>query len=586
MLKNMKIGKKLIFTFAIVVIISSIAGVISFLQMINMNTNYSSALANYGFSQGDVGRLSAEFNNNRAILEEIVIENDTQTMKTESDNLDKSSAALDKYLTEVEKSAVNTQEKDYCKTIKQNLTSYKDLRTRVTKYALDNRDSEANTLLTTEGTYILNEISTPINALFDEKTTVGRQLASSLSSQGTVAMFAVLAIILISLLVSFVIALQIARSISKPVKKMAEAARKMAEGDLSVQISTDSKNEIGQLGVAFSETILSVKAYITDITENLGKISNGELNVATDLDYKGDFIALKDAIDNIAFSLNDMLTKINQAAEQVSSGSEQVSGGAQALAQGATQQASSIEELAATINEISANVKQNAENASDANGSVNRVSTELEENNKQMQQMMTAIAKISDSSNQIRKIIKTIEDIAFQTNILALNAAVEAARAGAAGKGFAVVADEVRNLAGKSANAAKETTILIQNSITEVEVGAKIADQTAADLLQAVRDAANVVTVVDNISKTSMEQANSISQVTLGVEQISNIVQTNSATAEESAAASEELSGQAQILKALVERFKLQNQTNACPDAEIPIQEEQQEEPEELSSLE
>jgi len=569
MLSNMKIGKKLILTFALIVAISSIASIVGLIQLISMNASYSNALTNYGFSQGDVGRLSAEFNNNRSILEEIVIENDMQVMKTDSNSLDKSNAALDKYLAIVQKSTVNAKEKDYCNTIQKNLVSYKNLRTRVVNYALENRDTEANTLLTTEGTYILDEISTPINTLFDEKTTVGQQLASNLSSAGTTANLIILAVILASLMISLIIALKIARGISAPVAKMAEAAQRMAEGDLNVQINVNSRNEIGQLGLAFSETIETIKTYITDIKCNLAKMSDGDLNITADLEYKGDFVALKDSIDHIAVSLNDTLAQINQAAEQVFSGSEQVSNGSQALAQGATEQASSIEELSATISEISTNVKQNAANASDANIKVKHVSVGLEENNKQMQQMITAISKISNSSNQIRKIIKTIEDIAFQTNILALNAAVEAARAGEAGKGFAVVADEVRNLASKSADAAKETTTLIQNSIKEVEIGTKIADQTAATLMKVVEDSDQVVRTVDDISQTSSKQANSIYQVTLGVEQISGVVQTNSATAEESAAASGELSGQAQILKNLVGKFKLKNSVNECQNTEI-----------------
>lgn len=364
-------------------------------------------------------------------------------------------------------------------------------------------------------------------------------------------------ILIVSYVVSIVIAIAISKNISKPIAEMTKAAQKMAEGDLNVEISVKTKDEVGQLCAALAQSNSSIKAYIADIADNLSRMSKGDLNLASTVEYKGDFKELRNSLHDISVALNQTILQIRQASEQVSSGSGQVSSSSQALAQGATEQASAIEELSATIAEISENVKQNAEFASSASTNVNHVGSELEISNQHMQEMLNAMAKISDSSNEIGKIIKTIEDIAFQTNILALNAAVEAARAGEAGKGFAVVADEVRNLASKSAEAAKDTTSLIQNSIVEVENGTKIADTTANALLKVVGDTKEAANTVDQIAKKSNEQASSINQVTLGVEQISAVVQTNSATAEESAAASEELSGQAQILKDLVENFKL-----------------------------
>jgi methyl-accepting chemotaxis protein len=384
----------------------------------------------------------------------------------------------------------------------------------------------------------------------------------------------ILIIILISLIFSLIIALKISSSISKPVEEMADAAQRMSKGDLNVQIKVNSKDEIGQLGSAFSETIQTLKAYITDLSGNLSQMANGNLCITRSIEYKGNFIALSDSMYGIVTSFNDALTQINQASEQVLSGSGQVSNGAQALAQGATEQASSVEELSATITEISTHVKDNAEHAAKANVNVNHVSSEIETSNKYMGEMIAAMSQINDSSRQIEKIIKTIEDIAFQTNILALNAAVEAARAGAAGKGFAVVADEVRNLASKSAEAAKNTTALIENSMNQVQNGTKIADQTAKSLLRVVESTKAVSDDVDQISRASNQQSNAIGQVTLGVEQISSVVQTNSATAEESAAASEELSGQAQVLKELVSKFKLNNQINKNQNVESEPQQE------------
>ena len=561
MLKNMRIGKKLIITFLLIAIISSIGGIVGLIVMENMNSSYNLALKNYGFAQGDIGLYNTEFNNIRVTMRNSVIENDPQKVQANIDDLTKSYAKMDTYFANMKKSIVTDKELKYYDDIKDNRAKFRAVADQVVALAKQNKDTEAYALLTTQATPISNILRTSIEGLLNEKTTVGNQLADTLSSQAVTTTIIILIIIFASLVISSVIALSIALSISKPVGEMAEVAKKMSEGNLGEQIHVDSTNEIGQLAAALSKSNASVRAYIAEITKNLGKIANGDLTVTTtDLDYIGDYKELKDAYFVIVESLNNTLGQINQASQQVSVGSEQVSNGAQALAQGATEQASSVEELSASITEISEQVKENAGHAVNASKNVNHVRSEIEISNENMKDMITAMSQISDSSSEISKIIKTIEDIAFQTNILALNAAVEAARAGEAGKGFAVVADEVRSLASKSAEAAKNTTTLIENSMKQVENGTNIADKTAKSLLNVVESAKVVSDTVEKISQASVHQSESISQVTLGVEQISSVVQTNSATAEESAAASEELSGQAQTMKALVGKFRLRNQ--------------------------
>lgn len=290
-------------------------------------------------------------------------------------------------------------------------------------------------------------------------------------------------------------------------------------------------------------------------------MADGDFTVDSvcEAEYTGGFHPLLVSFRGIADKLNDTMQQINQSSTQVASGSQQVASGSQALSQGATEQASSVQELASTINEISNRIKQNADNAQNANEKAGSISTEMNVSNEKMHQMIQAMEDITSCSNEIGKIIKTIEDIAFQTNILALNAAVEAARAGTAGKGFAVVADEVRNLASKSADASKDTSALIENSLKAVENGTRIADETAKSLYQAVNDVNEMAGIIGQISQASIAQADSIAQITIGVDQISSVVQTNSATAQESAAASEELSSQSQLMKNLVGRFKLKN---------------------------
>jgi Methyl-accepting chemotaxis protein len=262
-------------------------------------------------------------------------------------------------------------------------------------------------------------------------------------------------------------------------------------------------------------------------------------------------------MQELLLNLNSTLLQISQSADQVDSGAGQVANGAQALSQGATEQASSIEELSASITEITEQIRKNAENAKSVHDKANFAEREMFSSNDQMREMMIAMGQINFKSSEISKIIKIIDDIAFQTNILALNAAVEAARAGVAGKGFAVVADEVRNLAGKSAEAAKHTTILIEETISAVENGSQITSKTATSLDKSANATKEVVALIDDISKASQEQATAIIQINQGIEQISSVVQTNAATAEESAAASEELSGQANILQELIAKFEL-----------------------------
>ena len=365
---------------------------------------------------------------------------------------------------------------------------------------------------------------------------------------------------LVFLLIGLFVAYRVASGIANPVRDMSERIQRLSEGDLTSDLSVIvRKDEIGTLNQSLINTVQFLREYITEISAVLGKISNGELNVDIEKEYIGDFVSIKDSMEKIAASLTDTMIEIKNSSDQVAIGSDQVSSGAQALSQGATEQASSIEQLSASIIEISDQVRSNAVNANNATSLVESVGKEIDRSNIHMQEMIRAISEISDKSAQIGRIIKTIDDIAFQTNILALNAAVEAARAGAAGKGFAVVADEVRNLAGKSAQAASETTELIESSISAVLNGTRIADETAESLSSVVTGASKITSLMQDISKASNEQANSIGQVTQGIEQISGVVQTNSATAEESAAASEELSAQAQLLNSLVSKFKMRH---------------------------
>lgn len=379
---------------------------------------------------------------------------------------------------------------------------------------------------------------------------------------GTVYISAIIigVLIVIILLIGVAIAIRLATSIGRPIQLCAERIHKLSEGDLSSPVpQINSKDETGRLAEQTDRIVENLQNLIGDIGYLLGEMARGNFNVRSrDYNYYiGDYEKLLRHVRGINKQLSDTMAQINTASVQVSAGAEQVSSGAQSLAQGATEQASAVQELSATINDISTDSRRTAELAMQAKNAADNAGAELQASSEYIATLGNAMSNISESSQEISKIISTIENIAFQTNILALNAAVEAARAGAAGKGFAVVADEVRNLAHKSDQAAKATKDLIEKSIDAVNEGVNMM-QKVNDAVGSVMESAGVaVSGMDEVADAVQRETDSIVQITQGIDQISSVVQTNSATAEESAAASEELSGQSEMLKSLIGSFQL-----------------------------
>lgn len=557
-LKNLKIRLKLYILLGIALLGMFIIGGMSFYLMGEMN-EMTSDISTSWLPSIDIARdLSNTLSNIRlnelgylTAISDDVAESSMQYLQSEKEDMNTLLASYGELIDE--------EERDFYNNSKNLWTQYDEADEKMMALAKEGSIEEARAILEGECVDLYNSL----NSAFNEIITYNKEGSDEATEESfylyrtaTYLMGGVIiAIIFVGVIFSFVIV----RLIKTPISEIQDAAIKMAEGDLDVKISYTAKDELGVLAAQVRRLLHKLQIIIDDENKFLAKMAEGDFTVDSicEEEYTGGFHPLLDSFRGIAEKLNETMLQISQSSSRVACEAEQVSNGAQALAQGSTEQASSVQEFAATINEISNKVKQNADNAQQANTTAGSVSMNMNVSNEKMQQMMQAMGDISSCSSEISKIIKTIEDIAFQTNILALNASVEAARAGAAGRGFAVVANEVRSLASKSAAASQDTATLIENSLRAVENGTQIADETAQALLHAVNDVNEMADIIRQISEASNDQAYAISQIMMGIEQISSVVQTNSATAEESAAASEELSTQAQLMKSLVEMFQL-----------------------------
>ena len=553
-IKNLKIGKKLMVSYGIIIIFYIVTVIVSLFGVYNVAKSLD-VFYNKAFTASyTAGNLRASVQNiGRTIL----------SIATEGVNVDRQEqlAEIDAILSEMDTNLTILKEQmpdnELVNQLRESLKNQKQYREPVIEALKEGDDEKA--LLLYGKDYEPNAEKT--RECLEAITAYSKTNAEIYLERGHEVRQRMTAVILVLsfllLIITVVFCFFITKGITEPVREVREAARNLAEGNLSIQLKYRSGDELGELADSFRETISALNDYVSAVEEGLLAVGNGKLNYHPETAFKGDFVALGKAMEQITSLLSRAIMQIACTADQVAGGSEQVAGGAQVLSQGATEQAGSMEELAANINEISDSVKSNANDSVMTSKKVDEVSGLVTRSSDEMKAMVHAILEIRENSSAIGSIVKEIEDIAFQTNILALNASVEAARAGEAGRGFSVVASEVRHLAAKTREASGMMARLAAQTTEKVDGGTSAADKTARALDKVVKGTEEIGAMVDRISRSSVRQAESIIQIRQSMEMVSEIVQGNSATAEESAASSEELSAQAQVLKKLVEEFEL-----------------------------
>lgn len=557
-MKDLKVSKKLTISYTIILTLLIMSCVVSIVDFIRLGGQIETFYDGPFTVNDSASVINSNFERMQKSVYRSISNTDSEIVKEAITDARNSAATIQEQLPVVKAHFMGDQQ--IVERLEAALAKLAPMREHVLTLASENQKAEAADYMEHNNILAIQEAQVELNSLIESGNKKGENLVSGLREKQTMAVFTVIILGGISVAVSVVFGIYITRGITQPVTELEQAARAMAKGEFSaVRVAYDSKDELGSL----AGDIRSMVKTLTDVLQNetyiLNEMAEGNFSVHSERDeyYIGEFEQLMRSMKKINRGLSELLLQISRSADNVAAGSEQVSSGSQNLAQGTTEQAASVEELTGMMSEISDQAYRNSRDAREASEKAQMVKENATESSRSMQEMVKAMAEISSKSDEIRKIVKTIEDFSFQTNILALNAAVEAARAGDRGKGFSVVANEVRSLANQSSAASKSTAALIQSSLQAVENGRKIANETDNALSEVVSGIDNVSELLFHITDASSKQFDANRQVTENINLISEVVQTNSATAEECAAASEELASQAQLLKELVSHFKL-----------------------------
>lgn len=557
-MKDLKVSKKLTISYAIILTLLIMSCVVSIVDFIRLGGQIETFYDGPFTVNGSASVINSNFERMQKSVYRSISNTDSEIVKEAITDARNCAAIIQEQLPVVKTHFMGDQQ--IIDRLDAALAKLAPMREHVLTLASEDKKAEAAEYMEHNNIIAIQEAQVELNSLIESGNKKGENLVSGLREKQAMAVFTVIILGGISVAVSVVFGVYITHGITQPVTELEQAARAMAKGEFSaVRVAYDSRDELGSL----AGDIRSMVKTLTDVIQNetyiLNEMAEGNFSVHSERDeyYIGEFEQLLRSMKKINRGLSELLLQISQSADNVAASSEQVSSGSQNLAQGTTEQAASVEELTGMMSEISDQAYRNSRDAQEASEKAQMVKENATESSRSMQEMVKAMAEISGKSDEIRKIVKTIEDFSFQTNILALNAAVEAARAGDRGKGFSVVANEVRSLANQSSAASKSTAALIQSSLQAVENGRKIANETDNALAEVVSGIDNVSELLFHITDASSKQFDANRQVTENINLISEVIQTNSATAEECAAASEELASQAQLLKELVSHFKL-----------------------------